>query len=163
MRDKTGLAKATPLGLMRQMTSELDRMFDDPWTFRWPAVSFVDSAIWSPKVDVFEKDNRLITRVDLPGVKKEDVTVEVKNGQLTLSGERKSETDEQNKNMYRCEREYGGFYRAVPLPAGVKPADVKATFANGVLEVSVPIPAAAVATGHKVPIQDAPNRGKPAA
>lgn len=163
MRDKTGLAKATPLGLLRQMTSELDRMFDDPWTFRWPAVPLVDSAMWSPRVDMFEKDNRLITRVDLPGVKKEDVTVEVKDGQLTLSGSRQSETEENNKNMYRCEREYGSFYRAVPLPAGVKPEDVKATFVNGVLEVSVPLPAAAIANGHKVPIQDAPDRAKPAA
>ena len=163
MREKTGLAKTGPFGLLQQMTSELDRMFDDPWTFRWPAAPLVDSAIWSPKVDVFEKDHRLITRVDLPGVKKEDVTVEVKHGQLTLSGERKSETEEKNKNMYRCEREYGSFHRAVPLPAGVKPEDVSATFVNGVLEVSLPIPAAAMANGHKVPIQDAPDHAKPAA
>ena len=163
MRDKTGLAKTGPFGLLQQMTSELDRMFDDPWTFRWPAARLENSGIWSPKVDVLEKDNRLITRVDLPGVKKEDVTVEVKDGQLTLSGERKSETEEKNKNMYRCEREYGMFCRAVPLPPGVKPEDVKATFANGVLEVSVPIPAAIKANGQNVPIQDAPELAKPAA
>jgi HSP20 family protein len=163
MREKTGLAKAGPFGLLQQMTSELDRMFDDPWTFRWPTMQLEDSAIWSPKVDVLEKDNRLITRVDLPGVKKEDVTVEVKDGLLTLSGERKIETEEKNKNMYRSEREYGSFRRAVPLPPGVKPEDVKATFANGVLEVSVPIPAAAKANGQKVPIQDAPELAKPAA
>jgi HSP20 family protein len=163
MREKTGLAKAGPFGLLQQMTSELDRMFDDPWTFRWPTTQLEDSAMWSPKVDVLEKDNRLITRVDLPGVKKEDVTVEVKDGRLTLSGERKIEIEEKNKNMYRREREYGSFSRTVPLPPGVKPEDVTATFANGVLEVSVPIPAAAKANGQKVPIQDAPERAKPAA
>ena len=163
MRDKTALAKTGPFGLLQQMTSELDRIFDDPWTFRWPVTQLENSAIWSPKVDVFEKDNRLITRVDLPGVKKEDVTVEMKDGLLTLSGERKIETEEKNKNMYRSEREYGSFCRAVPLPTGVKPEDVKATFANGVLEVSVPLPAAAKANGQKVPIQDAPDRAKPAA
>lgn len=155
MNEKKALAKAaTPFGLLRQMTSELDRMFDDPWTFRWPALQ-VGNAMWAPKVDVLEKDNRLITRVDLPGVKKEDVSVEVTDGQLTLSGERKSETENKNGNVYRAECEYGSFYRTVPLPQGVKPEDVKATFANGVLEVSVPLPAPATTNGTKVPIQSA--------
>lgn len=157
MKDRNALAKlgATPFGLLRQMTSELDRMFEDPWTFRWPAPRLEDAAMWSPKVDVLEKDNRLITRVDLPGVKKEDVSVEVTDGRLTLSGERKTESEEKDKNVYRTEREYGSFYRTVPLPPGVKPEDVKASFANGVLEVSVPLPAAAKPNGRKVPIQDA--------
>jgi HSP20 family protein len=157
MKDRKALAKpeSSPFGLLRQMTSELDRMFDDPWTFRWPARQLEDSAVWSPRVDVLEKDNRLITRIDLPGVKMEDVSVEVADGQLRLSGERRCETEEKDKNVYRAEREYGSFCRTVPLPAGVKPEDVKASFANGVLEVSVPLPAAAEATGRKIPIQDA--------
>ena len=155
MNEKKALAKAaSPFGLLRQMTSELDRMFDDPWTFRWPALQ-VDNAMWAPKVDVLEKDNRLITRVDLPGVKKEDLSVEVTDGQLTLSGERKSETENKNGNVYRAECEYGSFYRTVPLPQGVKPEDVKATFADGVLEVSVPLPVPAKANGTKIPIQSA--------
>ena len=155
MNEKKALAKAaSPFGLLRQMTSELDRMFDDPWTFRWPALQ-VDTAMWAPKVDVLEKDNRLITRVDLPGVKKEDLSVEVTDGQLTLSGERKSETENKNGNVYRAECEYGSFYRTVPLPQGVKPEDVKATFVNGVLEVSVPLPMQAKTNGTKIPIQPA--------
>ena len=88
---------------------------------------------------MFEKDNRLVTRVDLPGMKKEDVSVEVTDGHLALSGERKRETEEKKDNFYRSEREYGSFYRAVPLPEGVKLEDVKATFSDGVLEVSVPL------------------------
>ena len=157
MRVTKALAKPDPtFGLLRQMTSELDRMFDDPWSFNWPVLSTADSTAWLPKVDVLEKDNRLITRVDLPGVKKEDVSVEVRDGQLVLSGERKTEKEEKNKNVYRSECQYGSFYRAVPLPDGVNPDDVKATFANGVLEVSVPLPAApAKANGKKVAIKDA--------
>lgn len=156
MNDKKALAKAvSPFGLLRQMTSELDRMFDDPWAMRWPSLK-IEKEMWAPKVDVLEKDNRLITRVDLPGVKKEDVSVEVADGRLTLSGERKSETENKNNgNVYRSECEYGSFYRTVPLPEGVKPEDVKATFANGVLEVSVPLPAQAAATVKKIPIQSA--------
>ena len=156
MNEKKALAKApSPFGLLRQMTSELDRVFDDPWTWRWPALQ-IDNAMWAPKVDVLEKDNRLITRVDLPGVKQEDVSVEVTDGQLTLSGERKIETENKNNgNVYRAECEYGSFYRTVPLPQGVKAEDVKATFANGVLEVSVPLPAQAKTNGTKIPVQSA--------
>ena len=146
-----------PLNLLRQMTSELDRMFDEPWTlFRLPSAdaALPDAPIWAPKVDVVTKDNTLVTRVDLPGMKKEDVTVEVEDGFLTLSGVRKKETKEEKANVYREEREYGSFCRSVPLPQGVKADDVKATFNNGVLEVTVPLPAAVVPAGRKIPIQD---------
>jgi HSP20 family protein len=158
MREKNMLTKAapqSPFGLLRQMTSELDRMFDDPWSFRWPAIHLPKEAMWAPKVDIVEKDNRLITRVDLPGVKKEDVSVEVSDGQLVLSGERKNESEETKNNVYRAECNYGSFYRAVPLPDGVKPDDVQATFANGVLEVSVPLPVKPAANGKKIEVKDA--------
>lgn len=111
-----------PFAILRQMTSELDRAFDDWPSFRFPSFGqrATESIAWSPKIDVFEKDNRLVTRADLPGMKKEDVSVEVTAGHLALSGERKRETEEEKDNFYRSEREYGSFYRAVPLPEGVK-------------------------------------------
>jgi len=155
-----------PLNLIRQMTSELDRMFDEPWTlFRWPSaeVASPDAPIWAPKVDVVTKDNKLVTRVDLPGMKKEDVQVEVEDGFLTLSGERTKETKEEKDNFYREEREYGRFCRSVPLPKGVKADEVKATFTNGVLEVTVPLPAAEKPNGRKIAIQDATAPAKTAA
>jgi HSP20 family protein len=96
-------------------------------------------------------------------MKKEDVKVEVTDGHLAISGERKTEAEEKKENFYRCEREYGGFYRAVPLPEGVKLEDVKATFTNGVLEVSVPLPAKPEAKARKVEIQEAPKAAKTAA
>lgn len=154
-----------PFALLRQMTSELDHAFDDWSSFRWPSFrSFTTpgSFAWSPKIDVFARDNFLVTRVDLPGMKKEDVTVEMTDGYLTLSGERKRETEEKKDNFYRTEREYGSFYRSVPLPEGVKLEDVKATFTNGVLEVSVPLPAKPEAKTHKVTI-DEPKTVKTAA
>jgi HSP20 family protein len=147
-----------PLNLFRQMTSELDYMFDEPWTlFRWPSadVASPDAPIWAPKVDVMTKDNTLVTRVDLPGMKKEDVTVEVQDGFLTLSGERKKESKEEKDNVYREEREYGCFCRTVPLPKGVKADDVNATFANGVLEVTIPMPSATPSATRKIAVQDA--------
>lgn len=152
-----------PFALLRQMTAELDRAFDEPFwpSFRFPAMKTIEGAqvaAWAPKVDVFEKDNRFVTRVDLPGVKKEDVTVEVTDGHLALSGTRKHEKEEKNDNVYRTEREYGQFYRAVPLPEGVKLEDIKATFADGVLEVIVPLPARPQAAVRKVEIQE-PAKG----
>ena len=144
MFNKKLLAKreARPFGLLRQMTTELDRMFDEPFKFEWPNFeALTETTAWAPKVDVLEKDNRLITRVDLPGVTKDNVSVEIVDGYLVLTGERKNESEEKKDDFYRAEREYGTFCRAVPLPEGVKPEDVKATFANGVLEVSVPLPA----------------------
>ena len=169
MFEKTSLVgrrRQEPLNMLRQMTSELDHMFDEPWTlFRWPSAANAssDAPIWAPKVDVVTKDNKLVTRVDLPGMKKEDVLVEVEDGFLTLSGERKKETKEEKDNVYREEREYGSFCRTVPLPQGVKADDVHATFNDGVLEVTIPLPAAAAPTSRKIPIQDAAAPAKTAA
>lgn len=160
-----GRGAGDPLALLRQMTSVFDRAFDDWPMFRFPGGGPLTTAaaVWSPKVDVFERDNRLITRVDLPGLKKSDVSVEVTDGQLALSGERTRESEETRNNVYRSEREYGSFYRCVPLPEGVKLDDVKATFADGVLEVSVPLPARPAATVRKVQIEEPPKSAKTAA
>lgn len=148
-----------PFALMRQMTSELDRMFGEsprPF-FRWPSLrrQAVSEIGWYPEIDVFEKDNRLVTKIDLPGMKKEDVKVEVTDGQLAIAGERKREAEEKDEDFYRCEREYGSFYRAVPLPEGARVEDVKATFTDGVLEVSVPLQARPATKARKVEIQEA--------
>jgi HSP20 family protein len=152
---------------MREMTSEFDRMFGEtprPF-FRWPSLrrQAVSEIGWYPEIDVFEKDNRLFTKVDLPGMKKEDVKVEVTDGHLAISGERKREAEEKDEDFYRCEREYGSFYRSVPLPEGAKVEDVKATFTDGVLEVSVPLPARPEAKPRKVEIQEPAKAAKTAA
>lgn len=170
-RKQTALTRGgfrDPFGLVRQMTSEFDRMFDESaWpSFRWPSFRArpeTEAATWSPEVDVFERDNRLVTKVDLPGMKKEDVKVEVTDGYLTISGERRSEAEEKKENFYKCEREYGSFYRAVPLPEGAKLEDVKAIFSEGVLEVSLPLPAQRESKVRKVEIQEAPRATRTAA
>jgi HSP20 family protein len=167
LKKETALAPAgDPFALLRQMTSEFDRAFEGWPSFRWPAFRAwpaIESAAWLPKIEVFEKDNRLVTKVDLPGMKKDDVTVEVTDGHLAISGERKRETEEQNERVYRSEREYGSFYRAVPLPEGAKLEDVKAAFADGVLEVSVPLPAKVEAKPRTIEIQEGAKGAKTAA
>jgi HSP20 family protein len=145
-----------PFSLLRQMASELDRAFDDWPSVRWPRFGLLgtEPTAWLPKIEVFETDRRLVTRVDLPGMKKEDVSVEVTDGHLTLSGERRREFDETREHLYRSEREYGSFYRTIPLPEGVALDDIKATFADGVLEVSVALPAEQAAKPRKVQIEE---------
>jgi HSP20 family protein len=166
LKKQTALTPRDPLTFLRQMTSELDRMFEAPgWpSFRFPLFrAKPPEAAWFPEIDVFEKDNRLVTKIDLPGMKKDDVKVEVTDGHLAISGERKTEAEEKKENFYRCEREYGSFYRAVPLPEGVKLDDVKATFADGVLEVSIPLPAKIETKVRTVEVKDAPEVTKTAA
>ena len=149
MLTKTEKAPVTsrrdPFALLRRMTGEFDRLFDDPMFagLRMPSLGmrhFDENAEWAPRIEVVEKDNRLVTRVDLPGMKKEDVKVEVTEGQLIISGTRKRETEETKDQYYRSEREFGSFYRMVPLPEFVGIDDVKAKYVDGVLEVSVPVP-----------------------
>jgi HSP20 family protein len=147
-----------PFALLREMASQFERMFEEGnWpTFQWPAAftkPIPDEIAFKPAIDVFEKDGRLFTKIDLPGMTKEDVKVEVTDGYLAISGERKSEMEEKKDAFYRCEREYGRFYRAVPLPEGVKLADIKATFIEGVLEVSVPVPANVKPEPQRIDIQ----------
>jgi HSP20 family protein len=154
-----------PFELMERMFADVDRRWaDTAWPFRRPAFRAKEAtdAAWYPEIDVFEKENRLVTKVDLPGLKKEDVGVAITDGHLAIFGERKTDTEENKEGFYRCERQYGTFYRAVPLPEGVTFDEVKATFADGVLEVSVPLPVKEEAKAPKVEVQEAPKAAKAA-
>ena len=168
-KKETGVARREivhdPFFLLRQFTRDFDRLFEPFGAFRWPplpALALPDKVGWAPQIDVFQRDGKLITKIDLPGLKKDDVKVEIADGYLAISGERKTESEEKKDDVYRRERGYGSFYRAVPLPDGVKPEDVKATFSDGVLEVSVAVPAAATATPRTVAIEE-PAAAKAAA
>jgi HSP20 family protein len=144
-----------PFGLFRQMTADFDQLFGEPflrWPFRTPLLE--GAATYVPEIDVFEKDNRLVTRIDLPGMNKEDVKVEISDGWLVVSGERKAEAEETKEKFYRCERSYGSFSRAIPLPEGARAEDVKAAFSAGVLEVSVPMPARMTSRPQSIPIEE---------
>ncbi|HKI86911.1 MAG TPA: Hsp20/alpha crystallin family protein [Thermoanaerobaculia bacterium] len=96
---------------------------------------------WYPRLDAFEKDDKLMVKVDLPGLKKEDVRVSFKDGDLIIEGERKIEKELKEESYYRAERSYGKFYRRVPVPFDIKADKIKANFTDGVLHVELPIPA----------------------
>jgi HSP20 family protein len=95
---------------------------------------------WVPAMDLVETENHLVLRADLPGMKREDVEIEVKDGVLTISGERKAGQEERSEGFYRVERAFGAFSRSLTLPKDADPQQVEADFEDGVLEVRIPKP-----------------------
>jgi len=95
-------------------------------------------AEWSPAVDVYEDSEALRVHAELPGLKKEDVKINVREGVLTLRGERKFESEEKKDNYFRVERNYGTFLRSFSLPNTVDPEQIRATMKDGVLELVIP-------------------------
>jgi HSP20 family protein len=93
---------------------------------------------WAPAVDISEDDKEYLVKAELPDLKKEEVKVTVENGQLSISGERKQEKEEQGKKFHRIERSYGSFLRSFTLPEGVSGDKVTAEFKNGLLEIHLP-------------------------
>ena len=149
-----GLVPVEPRAFIRRILRDFDRWFEGKGEvpfFAFPRT--LEGFTWLPDLEVFERDNQLLVRVDLPGLKKEEVTVTVTGEALTIEGERKRETEKAENEWYRTERTYGRFFRTVPLPEGIKAEEVTATFTNGVLEVRVALPvAAAKAPVHRVEI-----------
>ena len=153
------LAKATaPLGFFEprlfgpRWLTEFDRFFNREFPVTAGAEAF--EAGWVPEMEVFEENNVFTVRLDAPGLKKEELAVRVTEGVLTVEGERKHETEEEKNHWYRKERTYGKFYRNVPLPEGVNAKEVKATFKNGVLEITVPVRAVTKPVPHTVEVHE---------
>lgn len=95
---------------------------------------------WIPPIDLTEAEGEYVIRADLPGLAKEDIEIQLKDDVLTISGERRSEHQDNGEGFYRVERSFGRFSRSLDLPAGVDAASITAEFENGVLEVHVPKP-----------------------
>jgi HSP20 family protein len=98
------------------------------------------SSTWLPAVDVWETEDELVLSFDLPGIPEEQITVELDDGVLTVNGERERTSEHSGERFYRFERRFGAFSRSVTLPQGVTEEDVKASYADGVLEVRVSKP-----------------------
>ena len=93
---------------------------------------------WAPAVDIYETDEKMVIKVELPGLKKEDIDIEVRDSTLTLKGERKFEKEIKRENYHRVERAYGSFQRSFTLPSTVKQEAIEASFKEGILEISLP-------------------------
>ena len=145
---------------------EIDRLFDDfgfgrglltrTWSPRGRRQGGLE--MWTPQIELSQQNNELVVRADLPGLKKEDVNIDITDEAITISGERHQDKDSESGGMYRSERSYGSFYRAIPLPRGAMSDQAKATFNDGVLEIHVPAPPEQVTRGRRVEIQDASQK-----
>lgn len=124
-----------PAGEIDSLHSDINRFFEG--FLGRPAAG---SGRWAPAMDLSETDDALVLRADLPGLGRDDVSIEIEDNVLTVSGERRSEHEENQEGLHRVERSYGSFSRALTLPRGVDAEAVTAGFDKGVLEVRVPKP-----------------------
>ena len=131
------LIRWEPFAELSELRARFDRLLDD----------FGDGHLWewAPPVDVVRDDGHMLVRLDVPGFKPEEISIELEKGVLTLSGRHEESSEATDERFVRRERRYGSFLRRVSLPDGVDAKKVKAITHDGVLEVTVPLPKDAVA------------------
>ena len=109
------------------------------------------------ELETFRRGDEIVVRIDLPGLKPEDVNVEVTDDSVIVSGERQQAQDDEGEGWYRSERSYGRFYREIPLPEGAQPDTTRANFRDGVLEMSVKAPPREVTKPRRIEIGASPT------
>jgi HSP20 family protein len=120
------------LGRLTDLRDEIDRLFEAPLA---RTSEFLG---WAPAFDVYEEKDNFVVKAELPGMKKEDISVSLQDGSLIISGERKSETKSEGAEVYRAERYVGKFQRSVTLPTPVTAGKVTAEYKDGILTVTLP-------------------------
>lgn len=123
---------------VRRMQREFDRLFDNFFPTRPEHSEDMETAVWTPRVDLSENDEAYFVHLDVPGMTKDDFKINFHEGVLSVSGERKEEKTDENRSFVRIERNFGCFYRSFNLPKLVKIDKVSASYDNGVLNISVP-------------------------
>jgi HSP20 family protein len=154
-----------PFAMMRDMQEQVDRWFNrsglgswmspSRWTSsagNWMSRAAGQDGDWAPAIDAFQRGNEFIIRADVPGMTRNDLSVEIGDDAITLRGERRNEAQEERDGMYWSERSYGSFSRVIPLPPGAISDSAKANFNNGVLEVVIQAPSQEVRRGRKIDI-----------
>jgi HSP20 family protein len=126
------LTRWEPFAELGELRSRFDRMFDD--------FTFGRERTWTPAIDVVRDNGNLVVRADIPGIKPEEVKIEVEDDILTVSGEHEEHKEEKDKHYVRRERRYGSFSRSMALPSGVEANSIKAKTHDGVVEVTIPLP-----------------------
>jgi len=116
----------------------------------------VSTASFVPPVDIYEDEHKIVLKLEVPGMKQEDLDIQLENNNLTIRGERKFEKEEKEENFHRIERRYGSFYRAFTIPNTVNPESVKADYDAGVLRVELEKKAEAKPKQIKVSVGSAP-------
>jgi HSP20 family molecular chaperone IbpA len=141
--------------------------WNDPFSFfqsDWPSRFFgqtgQSSRLFSPQIETLQRGDQFVVRADLPGLDREDVSIDITDDSVIIQGERREERTDDREGYYRTERSYGSFYRVVPLPEGAITENAKANFNNGVLEITIQVPPREVSRRRRIEIGGASARGR---
>jgi HSP20 family protein len=153
------LVRWDPARELDALQGDMNRLFDSFFGRRdgVAAANGFGSRRWIPPMDVVETEDHLVLRADLPGLGRDDIEIEVKEGILTISGERKAQHEEKREGFHRVERSFGRFSRALELPKGIEADNIEAGFERGVLEVRMPKPAERKPTRIEIRSGDEPR------
>ena len=162
-REQPGEIESQERRRLRSPLEEMERWFEESFNrpffsprllsrFGLPELTSPFTAV-SPQVDIYEDRNDVVVKAEIPGIKKEDIEINVKENMITISGEKQSEEKVERKDYYRLERSFGSFSRHLHLPADIQADKAKATFRDGVLEVRIPKSEAAKHQAKKIPIE----------
>ncbi len=147
-----GLVRTDPYRELTNLEERLTRMFGEQ-PFRLMGGQELAPGAFVPPVDVYEDEKSIRLKMEVPGIEEKDIDIHLENNLLTVKGERKMESETKEENYHRIERSYGSFSRSFTLPATVNTADVKATYAKGVLTVTLAKRAEALPKQIKVEIK----------
>ena len=142
-----------PFAMMRRISDEMDRLFENfgmgrgmmpsldqgSWAGSGQGAQNAPS-MWAPHIEVSERDGKLLVQADLPGIKREDIDVQIEHDAIVIQGQRHQERSGSESGYYRSERSYGSFYRTIPLPEGTNADSAQASFRDGVLEIELDAP-----------------------
>ena len=132
------LIRWDPFREMSALQERMNRLFSDVRAQAPVRGEEIVQGAWIPAVDIFETNEAIVLKAELPGITAQDISVEVKDNTLTLKGEKKFEKEVKEENYHRVERSYGSFQRAFTLPGTIQQEKVKAKFKDGILEITLP-------------------------
>ncbi len=128
----------SPASDLHRLQREIDRVFDGYFPGRPAETEEAESAVWTPRVDLAESEDAYLIELDLPGITRDQIEINYHEGILSVRGERKETSAEDNRQYIRCERQQGRFYRSFALPKRVAADKIGASFSDGVLSVRIP-------------------------
>ena len=143
--EKREVAPWRPFSELARVERDMERMFEDFWTRPWFGLGWPrrfraleEVAPRAPAIEIYEEKDDVVVKAELPGMKKEDLELNISDNLLTIKGEKKKEEEVKEKGYYYSERSYGSFTRTVEIPKDVQTDKVKASFKDGVLEIRLP-------------------------
>ena len=132
------LTKWDPFKDLVTLQDRMNRLFDESVRNVRPGDEALSSAIWSPAVDIYETEDEVVVKAELPEVNQKDIDVQIENSTLTLRGERRFNKETKKENFHRIERAYGSFSRSFTLPSTIDQEKIRADYKDGILKISMP-------------------------